>query len=426
MMGDGALHFNKLAEWLSWQENLHPRTIDLGLERVQSVIERLHVAQPAPLIITVGGTNGKGSCVAFLDAILRAAGYRVGVYTSPHLIRYNERIRIDNIEVEDAALCRAFAVINQARGAISLTYFEFATLAALYLFHQTQVDIAVLEVGLGGRLDAVNAVDADAALVMNVALDHCDWLGTEREAIGYEKAHIYRSSCPAICADPNPPRRLIEHARHIDAQLLCVDRDYQFARTNGTWQWQCHSQRFDTLPLPSLPGAHQLGNAAAALMALTSLGDRLTIPLAAIQRGLSDAVWIGRCQRFSGSVEWIIDVAHNPHAAQVLADYLRANPCRGQTWAIVGLLADKDALGVIQALTGIIDKWYAVTLEGERGRSAAQLAQLIQALGADAQATELHHACQTVQTTARCGDRVVVFGSFHIVAPLLISQPWRA
>lgn len=418
------MRFTILDDWLRWQETLHPRAIDLSLERVRTVLRRLQPEPPVQTIITVGGTNGKGSCVAFLDAMLRAAGYRVGAYTSPHLLRYNERIRVQGVEADDAALCRTFARIDAARGAVSLTYFEFGTLTALELFREAGVDVAVLEVGLGGRLDAVNIVDADAALVVSIALDHTDWLGSDRDSISYEKAGIYRPERPAICADPDPPPRLIQYAEDISARLLRVDRDYHFIRTGSTWRWQSGACCLDHLPWPTLAGDHQLGNAAAALMTLTSLGDRLSVPPEAIRAGLSSAELPGRCQIIPGPVEWILDVAHNPRAATVLADHLRARPCTGRTWAMIGLLADKDAPGVIEALTDTIDAWYAITLDGDRGRTGDELATLLRATGARAEATDIRDACRVVQTTACPGDRIVVLGSFHTVAPVLAIQPW--
>lgn len=242
------MRFTTLNDWLRWQETLHPRTIELGLDRVRTVLRRLRPAAPPFAVVTVGGTNGKGSCVALLDAILRAAGYRVGAYVSPHLLRYNERIRVDGVEADDETLCRAFARIDAARGDVSLTYFEFGTLAALECFREAGVEVAVLEVGLGGRLDAVNAVDADAALVTSIALDHTDWLGPDRDSIGHEKAGIYRSGRPAVCADPDPPPRLLEHARAIGARLLRVGLDYDFGRAGVTWRWRSDEARFDDLP----------------------------------------------------------------------------------------------------------------------------------------------------------------------------------
>jgi dihydrofolate synthase/folylpolyglutamate synthase len=419
------MRFAILDDWLRWQETLHPRAIDLGLERMQTVLRRLQPEPPSHTVITVGGTNGKGSCVAFLDAMLRAAGYRVGAFTSPHLLRYSERTRINGMEAENEALCRTFARIDAARGDVSLTYFEFGALAALELFLEAGVDVAVLEVGLGGRLDAVNIVDADAALVASIALDHTDWLGADRDSIGYEKAGIYRPDRPAICADPDPPLRLVKYAEDINAQLLCVDRDYHFARTDSTWRWQSGKWRLDDLPLPALAGDHQLSNAAAALMTLTSLGDRLSVPPGAIHAGLVNAKLPGRFQIIPGPVEWILDVAHNPHAAAVLADQLQARPCAGRTGAVIALLADKDAHGVIEALTDTVDTWYAVALDGPRGRTGDELATFLRATGAQAMVSaDISDACQAAQTAARPGDRIVVLGSFHIVAPVLALQPW--
>lgn len=419
------MRFTTLDDWLRWQETLHPRAIELGLERVRTVGRRLQPEPPPYPAITVGGTNGKGSCVALLEAMLRAAGYRVGAYTSPHLLHYRERIRIDGMEADDEALCRTFARIDAARGDHSLTYFEFGTLAALELFRETRVEVAVLEVGLGGRLDAVNIVDADAALVASVGLDHTDWLGADRDSIGYEKAGIYRPGRPALCADPAPPRRLVGHAEAIGALFQQVGRDYGFTRTGDTWRWWRGESHLDELPLPALAGEHQVGNAAAALATLASLRDRLPVPAAAIRAGLARVRLPGRFQVVPGPVEWILDVAHNPPAAAVLADNLRARPRAGRTRAILGLLADKDAAGVIQALAGVIDDWCAVTLAGPRGRPGAELADLLRAAGARASvAHDIPEACRLTQTAAQPGDRIVVSGSFHTVAPVLAAQPW--
>ncbi|MBE2295628.1 MAG: bifunctional tetrahydrofolate synthase/dihydrofolate synthase [Phycisphaerales bacterium] len=419
--------FTTLDDWLRWQETLHPQTIELGLERVRTVWRQLQ-PEPSPYItITVGGTNGKGSCVALLEAMLQAAGYRVGAYTSPHLLRYNERIRIEGVEASDAALCRAFARIDAARRDVSLTYFEFGTLAALELFREANVEVALLEVGLGGRLDAVNIIDADAALVVSIDLDHTEWLGPDRNSIGYEKAGIYRADRPAICADPDPPPRLIEQARMLNANLLQVGRDYDFTSTGPSWRWWSGDLHFDELPLPRLVGTHQIGNAAAALMALASLGDRLSVPLSAIRTGLLQAKLLGRFQSIPGPVEWILDVAHNPLGAAILATNLQERPCSGRTWAICGLLADKDAHGIIHPLLNVIDDWYPVTLTGPRGRSGEDLAQLLRAAGARVQvAADPAAAGQIAQAAANPGDRIVVLGSFHTVAPVLTAQPWQS
>ena len=419
--------FATLNDWLCWQETLHPRTIELGLERVRTVWRRLRPEPPPYLAITVGGTNGKGSCVALLESMLQAAGYRVGAYSSPHLLRYNERIRIEGMEASDTALCQAFARIDAARQDISLTYFEFGTLAALDLFYEASVDVAVLEVGLGGRLDAVNIIDADAALVVSIDLDHTEWLGPDRDHIAYEKAGIYRADRPAICADRDPPPRLTEQARMIGAKLLQVGRDYDFASTDPSWRWWSSDLHFDELPPPGLAGTHQIGNAAAALMVLASLRDRLSIPLSAIRTGLLQVKLPGRFQSIPGPVEWILDVAHNPLGATILATNLRERPCSGRTWAIFGLLADKDAHGIIHPLINVIDDWYPVTLTGPRGRSGQDLAQLLRAAGARVQVVaDLVNAGQIAQTTARPGDRIVVLGSFQTVAPVLAAQPWQS
>lgn len=420
------MRFATLDDWLGWQETLHPKAIDLSLERVQTVLRRLQPEPPAYTVITVGGTNGKGSCVALLDAILRTAGYAAGAYSSPHLLRYNERIRINGVEAEDAAICQAFARIDAVRGDISLTYFEFGTLAALDLFREAGVDVAVLEVGLGGRLDAVNVVDADAALVVSIGIDHVDWLGSDRDSIGYEKAGIYRHGRPAICADPDPPQRLLETARAIGASLWRVGRDYQFAQQENSWRWQSDTLQFNDLPLPALAGSHQLGNAAAVLAILDRLGDRLPVTAEAIRTGLIQAQLPGRLQIIPGPVEWILDVAHNPHAATVLAAQLRARPSWGRTRAIMGLLADKDASGVIAALADVVDEWHPVSLPGARGRTGAELAALLHSAGICAVVAydTVADACEALVNQADRGDRIVVLGSFHTVAPVLAAQPW--
>lgn len=419
--------FTRLDDWLAWQETLHPRAIDLGLERVREVWRRLHPEALPSVVITVGGTNGKGSCVAFLEAILCAAGYTVGAYTSPHLLRYNERIRLNGQAIDDDALCQAFARIDAARADLSLTYFEFGALAALDLFRQAELAVMVLEVGLGGRLDAVNAVDADAALIASIDLDHMEWLGPDRDAIGYEKAGIYRPDRPAICADPHPPAGLIDQAQTVGARLQLAGRDYHFMRTDLGWRWWNSTLQFDALPLPVLAGDHQLGNAAAVLATLVSLADCLPVSIDAIRAGLTKARIAGRFEVFPGTVEWIMDVAHNPHAARALAANLKDRPCAGQTLAVVGLLADKDAAGVIAALTEVVDHWYTVTLDGPRGRTATDLAMMLQAMGIRATpCADPLAACQSVKAAAKSGDRIVAFGSFHLVAPVLAAQPWSS
>ena len=410
-----------LADWLARLERLHPSAIDLGLERVRRVADALGLAPAFPLVV-VGGTNGKGSTCAFLEAMLGAAGYKTGLYTSPHLLRYNERVRIAAADADDASLVAAFARVDAARGDVSLTYFEFGTLAAMCLFVDAGVDVAILEVGLGGRLDAVNVFDAAAAIVTGVALDHMDYLGDSREAIGYEKAGIFRAGRPAICADPAPPSTLLAHARAIDADLRCLGRDFAAQRQPAGWTFQGRALRWDDLPLPTLAGTYQLRNAAAALAALEALAARLPVPLAAIRAGLRAAHVAGRFQRIAGTPELILDVAHNPDAAAALAAALREQPAAGRTLAVVGMLADKDAAGVFAALAGEIDAWWLGTPASPRARPAAELAATLRTgvPGAAVEVcTEIAAALRKAQGAAREGDRIVVFGSFVTVAAAL-------
>ena len=343
-----------LTDWLARLEQLHPSTIELGLERVRRVKDALGLAPAFPLIM-VGGTNGKGSTCAYLEAILGAAGYRTGLYTSPHLLRYNERVRIAGREASDAELVAAFERVDAARGDTSLTYFEFGTLGAMVQFIAAGVDVAILEVGLGGRLDAVNVFDADVAVVTSVDLDHMDYLGDTREKIGFEKAGIYRGRRPAICADPAPPDSLLEHARRIGADLRCVGRDFFALREGDRWTYRGPALVWQDLPLPAMAGAYQLRNAAGALAALEAVRGRLPVSEAAIRQGLRAAQVPGRFQRIARAPEVILDVAHNPEAARALAATLREQPVTGRTLAVVGMLADKDAAAVFAALRGEVD-----------------------------------------------------------------------
>ncbi len=410
-----------LQQWLSWQETLHPKPMDLGLERLALVLARLGHQQPSYTVITVAGTNGKGSSVAFLEAILRAAGYRVGAYTSPHLLRYNERVRVNGVEAEDSELCQAFAYINRVREDISLTYFEFGTLAALELFQQADIDVALLEVGLGGRLDAVNVLDADAALISTIGLDHQDWLGSDRNSIGREKAGVLRSGRPAVCADPDPPVSVLQYAQQINATLYCYGKDYDFSGQEQEWCWWSEGMNLKALPLPVLQGTHQLLNAAGVLMLLQTLAQRLPVQPQAIRQGLMDAQLWGRFQVIPGPIEWILDVTHNVQGASVLAQCLAERPCKGRTHAVLGMLADKDVQGVVQALKERIDEWHTASLDGPRGCSAEQLAKHVEEAGIRNPVScypDVEQACRAAAGANR-GDRVVVFGSFHTVAAAL-------
>jgi len=410
-----------LANWLARLEQLHPSMIDLGLERVQRVKDAMKL-EPAFPIITVGGTNGKGSTCAYLEAILGAAGYTTGLYTSPHLLRYNERVRIAGKEASDAELVAAFERIDAARGDTSLTYFEFGTLGAMAQFIDAGVDVAILEVGLGGRLDAVNVFDADAAIVSSVDLDHMDYLGDSREQIGFEKAGIYRAGRPAICADPTPPNRLLEHARDIGADLRCVERDFFALREDDHWTFRSADVTWPALPLPAMTGAYQLRNAAGALAALAALRTRLPVNEAAIRLGLATAQVPGRFQRIATAPDVILDVAHNPEAARALAATLRAQPVAGRTLAVVGMLADKDAAGVCAALSDEIAAWWTCTPASPRARDAAALAAelRVQVGGVPVSVQpDVNTALAEARSAAGEGDRILVFGSFYTVAAVL-------
>ncbi len=415
------MRFDKLEGWLRWQESLHPSEIELGLERVGEVAHRLGLLTPEHAVITVAGTNGKGSSVAMLEAILLAAGYRVGAYTSPHLNRYNERVRLDGEPVADDALCQAFEAIDQARDDISLSYFEFGTLAALHCFARAGLDVAVLEVGLGGRLDAVNIIDADVALLTAIDLDHGDWLGDTREQVGYEKAGIMRGDRPAVVSDPQPPQSLIDHAAAIGAPLARLGVDYGVEALSEGWcWWGPEDVRIEPLPTPALRGRFQLNNAAGVLMALHALDERLPLSRQALREGLHAVSLPGRFQRIvhDSGVEEFIDVAHNPQAARELAENLKALP-RAKSRAVVGMLADKDIAGALAPLVSLFDHWHLAPLCVPRGAEAERLAEVLAELGVSA--FSLHASVAEARVAALGeGDRVVTFGSFHTVAEALV------
>ncbi len=419
-----------LRDWLAHTERLHAHTIELGLQRV-ALVRMAMGLDPPFAVLTVAGTNGKGSTCAFLSAILAQAGYRVGLYTSPHLLRYNERIRIDGEAVDDARLCEAFAQVERSRCDVPLTPFEFGTLVALRVFQRAQVHVAVLEVGLGGRLDAVNVFEPDCAIVTSIALDHQDWLGSTREAIGFEKAGIFRAGRPAICADPDPPASIAATARAVGAQLLQLGTDFWVEPGQASWRFRClnqgrtgqqpfYSQQWLPLPPLRLQGSFQYRNVAAALAALHTLQERVPVTVQAVQRGLAQATVSARFQRLSGLPEVILDVAHNPHAAQALAQNLRQVPCAGKTWAVFAMLADKDIRGVVAALEPLIDGWYLATISEARGASAALLKQALE--GVVTPCFEYTHSAQAfaaAQAQAAPEDRIVVFGSFVTVAGVM-------
>lgn len=411
-----------LQDWLRDIEGRHPREVDLGLGRVREVAARMGLGRPARYVATVAGSNGKGSTVAFIEAIAAASGLRVGAYTSPHLLAYNERVRIDGADADDAALVEAFEAVEAARGATTLTYFEYGTLAALWLFERADLDLAVLEVGLGGRLDAVNIVDPDVAVITTVDLDHQDWLGPDREAIGAEKAGIARAWTPLVLGEDDPPSSVLGHAYAIGASAIRAGSDYRFGRDDDGEGWWWREPGFElALPLPGLAAPAQLRNAAAAIAALRALD--LEIDDDAWARGVAAARVPGRLQRFErGGVEVLVDVGHNPQAARALAEWLRAAPVR-RTVAVYGALADKDAAGVVQAIAPLVEGWHlAGTAEaGSRGRDAGALADaLASTVAADApRHGDVAGALAAALARAGHGGRVLVFGSFHVAAAAL-------
>jgi dihydrofolate synthase/folylpolyglutamate synthase len=413
-----------LAEWLAYLETLHPKAIALGLDRVQSVQSRLG-ATPACPVITVAGTNGKGSTCALLEHMLRADGYRVALYTSPHLLRYNERVRIAGIEATDAALCEAFAAVEAVRAGTPLTYFEFGTLAALWLFARQPLDALILEVGLGGRLDAVNVVAADVAVVTTIAIDHVDYLGPTREDIGREKAGIFRPGKVAICADRDPPATLVGHAAAIGAKLVRIGRDYDYAAHGAQWDYRGPGGARHGLPYPALRGSYQLANAATALAAADALHDRLPLTMGAVRAALVGIELRGRFQVLPGRPVTVLDVAHNPQAAQALADNLGAMGFHPRTIAVFGILVDKDVDGVIGALRPRVDRWLVATLPRPRGATAPALRLRLEAAGVGPAAIREYAdpsaAYHAAREEAAENDRIIVFGSFLTVAAALAA-----
>ncbi|MDQ3260334.1 MAG: bifunctional tetrahydrofolate synthase/dihydrofolate synthase [Pseudomonadota bacterium] len=409
-----------LKDWLAHLESLHPKTIALGLDRVNQVKQCLKL-EPAFTIITVGGTNGKGSTCAMLENILNISAYTTGLYTSPHLLRYNERVRLNREAVNDAALCEAFEAVENARGEAPLTYFEFGTLAAVWLFVRERVDVAILEVGLGGRLDAVNAFDSSCAIVTNIGIDHTEYLGKTLAAIGIEKAGIYRPHRPAIFGDTQLPSTVRDHARSIDADLLSLGEAFRFSRQDTQWQFHGRRGNHYGLPYPALRGGYQLNNASAALAALDELREVLPVTLQDIKRGLLELDLPGRFQVLPGRPTVILDVAHNPAAVKVLAQQLGHMGRFRKTHAVFGMLKDKDIGGVVNVMTGLIDIWHLGSINAARGASAEDLLMYFSdGRNEDVScypsvAAAYNAACRQAEQD----DRILVFGSFYTVAEVL-------
>ncbi len=437
------MRFSSLSDWLSWQETLHPNEIELGLERVKSVWQAMQPNQLSAPVITVAGTNGKGSSIAFLQSIYLAAGYRVGSYTSPHLYRYNERICIDGLAVEDDPLIQAFERIDKTRGETSLTYFEFGTLAALSIFASAMqsdqpLDVILLEVGLGGRLDAVNIINADLALITSIDLDHQDWLGDNKEQIGKEKAGIFRENKICVISDPDAPSSVEQHAIQCGCIRYRAGRDFGFSEeTPGQWDWyglglnkQDRNQddpvkrmSKTALPRPALTGQQQLQNASGAVMVTEALKDGLPVSLQAIREGLLNAKLAGRFEIRQNKITTILDVAHNPAAAQVLAntlvEFAQANACVGQFRCLFSVLADKDIAGVLAPMMSLCQHWSTATVPHPRSASASKIERELRKLNPDTQIDcydSVRQAYQHLLANAQPEDTIVVFGSFYTVA----------
>ena len=418
---------NSLGEWLQWQESLHFSAIDLGLDRVALVAGRL-LPESAPFsVISISGTNGKGSSAVMLEQLYSGAGYRTGCYTSPHLLRYNERIRINGTEVSDDMLCESFQKINRARGDISLTYFEFGTLAALDIFHRNQVELAILEVGLGGRLDAVNIMDADVALVCTIDIDHEKWLGADRNSIGYEKAGIFRKGRPAVCSDPQAPQSILESADRIGARLYLAGRDFSCHRHGDLWSWESGITGSQSdLPCFHPDNSCLIWNAAGVLMVTRLLEKRYHLPKDAMARVINKFRMPGRFQIVPGDIEYVLDVAHNRQAAAQLAANLAALPNAGHTYMVIGMLMDKNHDLVLTALSNSADFWYVVPTGGERGMQAGDLAEKLNRYVDAAWVKtfdDLHTAFEVLDHETVAGDRVIVTGSFLTVAAAIEWLP---
>ncbi|QDE40242.1 bifunctional tetrahydrofolate synthase/dihydrofolate synthase [Luteibacter pinisoli] len=417
-----------LDEWLAYQETTNVRDIELGLDRVRAVWEAMGAPRPAPIVITVGGTNGKGSTVALLEGMLRAAGYRTGTYTSPHLLRYNERVRIDGADAADADLVASFERIESARGAIPQTYFEFGTLAAIDVMARAGVDVAILEVGLGGRLDAVNIIDADGVVITTIDLDHQAWLGDDRDSIGREKAGIARAARPAVVGELDPPEGLLEALRGVGAMIERAGSSYWWETgTAPTWRWLHTDGASLELPRPALAAPVQFANASAAIAALHALRPVLTVPLAAIASALAQVRVGGRLQRIGERPLTVVDVGHNPQAARALAEWLDAQPRAGRVFAVYGALADKDVAGVVAAVGRRVDRWFLAGLDQDtpRGLPAAVLDAAVAAALPEAERAAfpgVAPAWQAAREAAGEDDTVLLFGSFFVAGAALTTR----
>lgn len=419
--------FDSLLDWLKWQEGFHPRAIDLGLKRAASVFKSLNPDAVKPPTVIIAGTNGKGSCIAYLESIYRAQGYRVGAYTSPHILKYNERIRIDGESVSDELICQAFERIDAVRDNISLSYFEFGTLAALDIFWRSELDVQLLEVGLGGRLDAVNIIDADTSLITSISVDHVDWLGETREAIAFEKAGIFRKNTPAIIGDLNPPTSLSEQAIKMHTPLLTINQEFNFQQTGENWEWTCsgnNKHKYSALPPPGLKGKHQYQNAASVLMAVTEMQRLLPVSEQSIHSGLQSIQLKGRFQLIEGDIPILLDVAHNPQAVTALVDYLESDFPDKKIHAVFAMMKDKDITSVIDIIKSRINHWFFTPLNNSRAASE----DLMQDCFSQCKVSDVtfgfkdfSEAYRAAERKAKEGDLILVFGSFFLVSEFLAN-----
>jgi len=417
-------HFDSLQDWLKWQESLHPLVIDLGLERASRVFHALNPDYIKPPTITVAGTNGKGSSVAYLESIYTAQGYRVGAYTSPHILKYNERIKIDGKPVSDDEICEAFARIESVRGGTSLSYFEFGTLAALDIFHRAGVDVQLLEVGLGGRLDAVNIVDPDVALITSICIDHIEWLGGTREAIGREKAGIFRADTPAITGDPEPPESLVHSAMEQHALLYCIGKDFGYKKRATGWDWYFADRQMLQLPEPGLKGEHQYRNASSVILAVTQMAGILPVTEASIKQGLENVHLAGRFQLIDGEIPVLLDVGHNPQAVRTLADYVMTVFPGRRIHAVFSMMKDKDIAGVIEIMHPVVYDWFFAPLANPRAATESVMRDIFSQSSVTNVSfgfTDFTEAFFAAKKQSQQGDLLLVFGSFFLVSECLVE-----
>ena len=416
------MRFDSLKGWLDWQESLHPLAIDLGLERAAKVYHALNPECLKPPSITVAGTNGKGSCIAYLEAIYRAQGYRVGAYSSPHILKYNERIKINGKPVSDEVICEAFSRIESVRGNTSLSYFEFGTLAALDIFWRSGLDIQLLEVGLGGRLDAVNIINPDVALISSIGIDHIDWLGTTREAIGREKAGIFRADTPAIVGDCDPPKSLVQCAIDKGSRLYCINKDFYYKKQATTWDWFSGDRHICELPEPGLKGEHQYRNASAAISAVQTLAKILPVSDESIRIGLKNSHLLGRFQLINDKIPTLLDVGHNPEAVKTLVDYLAMAFPGKRIHAIFSMMKDKDIAGVLEIMNPVVYDWFFAPLTNPRAASETIMREIFSQSPVARVSfgfTDFAQAYNAAKCQSLEGDLLLVFGSFFLVSDCL-------